>query len=152
MLNCVMDVVAQNENTVVLLATDHQSVVDSILNKTGRTDKIIQTKGAIGRILCQVLVPCMVTYRDVVQSGATFHRSALELILLSEVDHLFITAASTFGGTATLLGYMLPRYVTVDKPYVFEVLLLSNTPIRLRCEEASIAKGPDGKKTNTVLW
>jgi hypothetical protein len=88
----------------------------------------------------------MVTYQDVVQSGATFHRSALEMILLSQVDHLFITAASTFGGTATLLGYMVPRYVTVDKPYVFEVLLLSNPSLDFGVKKLALPKVLAGKR------
>jgi hypothetical protein len=100
------------------------------------------------------------------------------MILLSKVAHLLITPASTFGGTASLLGYMAPLYVTVSPPYPEQIVLEINgysvvhnyscglqknhwSPIhrdvgdnspRLQCEEASIANGPGGKMTNTVLW
>jgi hypothetical protein len=122
MFGCVDKLVKANNNSMILLTTDFEPLFGKA--RTWWPGKLVEVTGQLGHVS---------------QNGdAVFHRSALEMLLLSKTNDLFFTAASTFGASAAFLGYMAPLYVTVESP--------------MSCAEASVARGPGGKLTNSLVW
>jgi len=122
MFGCVDKLVKKIDNATILLTTDFEPLFHKA--RAMWPGKLVEVTGALGHVSQN--------------GGAVFHRSALEMLLLSKTDHMFFTAASTYGASAAFLGYMAPLWVTYEDP--------------IKCEEAPLSRGPGGKLKNSVVW